>query len=95
MKKWSKIMAWLLLTPLFVSLFTAVLLYIPPIQRWAIDQATSYASEKLGMDIRMSRVSISFPLDLELHGLEIEQDGETIFINSYEKLHQLITGEEF
>ena len=71
-------MAWLLLTPLFVSLFTAVLLYIPPIQRWAIDQATSYASEKLGMDIRMSRVSISFPLDLELHGLEIEQDGESV-----------------
>lgn len=26
---------------------------------------------------------------------EIEQDGETIFINSYEKLYHLICGEEF
>ena len=58
MKKWSKILLWLMLTPLITFVLSAVLLYIPPVQRWAIDQATSYASDQLGMDIRMERVSV-------------------------------------
>ena len=78
MKKWSKILLWLMLTPLITFVLSAVLLYIPPVQRWAIDQATSYASNELGMDIRIDRVRVSFPLDLELQGLQVIHQGEAL-----------------
>ncbi|MBQ5720844.1 MAG: hypothetical protein IIV67_01050, partial [Bacteroidaceae bacterium] len=78
MKKWSKILLWLMLTPLITFVLSAVLLYIPPVQRWAIDQATTYASDEFGMDIRIDRVSVSFPLDLELQGLQVIHQEETL-----------------
>ena len=78
MKKWSKILLWLMLTPLITFVLSAVLLYIPPVQRWAIDQATTYASDEFGMDIRMDRVRVSFPLDLELQGLQVIHQEETL-----------------
>ena len=67
-----------MLTPLITFVLSAVLLYIPPVQRWAIDQATTYASDEFGMDIRMDRVRVSFPLDLELQGLQVIHQGEAL-----------------
>ena len=66
--------AWALLTALLTPLLMAMMLYIPPIQRWVVQKAASYASEATGMDIRMDALHIAFPLDLEARGLSVRQD---------------------
>lgn len=73
MKKWFKIIGGLLLTPFILSVLLALLLYIPPVQRWAIDQATAYVSEQTDMEVSINEVQISFPLDLELKELHVSQ----------------------
>lgn len=64
-KMFRRVLA-LLLLPLGLVLLLAVLLYLPPVQRWAVRQAAAYASEQTGWDIRVQRVSLRFPLDLDL-----------------------------
>lgn len=46
-----------------------VLLYLPPVQRWAVGVATHCASEKTGMDISIADIRLRFPLDLQLDGV--------------------------
>ena len=58
---------WLILflaSPFLLFLLLTILLYLPPLQRFAVNQATVYASETTGLDISVGRVALSFPLDL-------------------------------
>ena len=41
-------------------------LYIPAIQSWAKDLATTYASKQLNMSIAIERIRLKFPLNLVL-----------------------------
>ena len=74
MKRVIKWTIWLILTPLFLVATAAALLYVPPIQRWAVEQATSILRQQTGMDIRMESIRITFPLDINLQHLSIRQD---------------------
>lgn len=74
MKRVIKWTIWLILTPLFLVAAAAALLYVPPIQRWAVEQATSILRQQTGMDIRMESIRITFPLDINLQHLSIRQD---------------------
>ena len=56
----------ILLSPLLLFAVLTVLLYLPPVQNWAVDKVAAVASEKLGMEIRVGHVQLSFPLDLEI-----------------------------
>ena len=51
MKKYAKWVSVLILTPFLLILLLTVLLYLPPVQNWAVKQVASYASESTGMDI--------------------------------------------
>ena len=55
-----------------------LLIYVPPIQRWLVNEATEIASEQTGMDISIEGVSLCFPLDLSLDGVLVKQEGDTI-----------------
>ena len=55
-----------------------LLIYVPPIQRWLVYEATVIASEQTGMDISIEGVSLSFPLDLALDGVMVKQEGDTL-----------------
>ncbi len=69
MQRKRKIGYWIagiLLTPVVVFLLLAVALYIPPVQQWAVQKVTAYASEQTGLDIRLQRIRLKFPLDLDL-----------------------------
>lgn len=55
-----------------------LLIYVPPVQRWLVRQATEIASEQTGMDISIEGVSLSFPLDLAVDGVLVKQEGDTI-----------------
>ena len=61
--------------------FVAVLigmLYLPPVQQWAVGKVCVYASEQTGMEIRLERIRIRFPLDIDLQNLSATTPPDTI-----------------
>lgn len=71
MRKALKICGAAVATPIILLLLTAVLLYIPPIQNWAVRKAATIASEQTGMAISVSHVCLAFPLDLSVEGVTV------------------------
>ncbi len=60
----GKTALWVVLTPLLLLLLISFLIYLPPVQRWAVDQASAWLSEETGMDVSVGSVSLKCPLDL-------------------------------
>ena len=71
MKKILKWTGWALLTVVLLVGLLAVLLYVPPVQNWAVKQVARVASEKTGMDISVERVRLEFPLRLGVEGVKV------------------------
>ena len=70
----KKVFWWILgilLSPVLLFIILTILLYLPPVQRWAVDKATAVASEETGMLITLDHVRLSFPLDLSLGQLRV------------------------
>ena len=55
---------WLLASPFLLFLLAIILLYLPPVQRFAVDKASAIASRSTGPDIFVGRLDLRFPLDL-------------------------------
>lgn len=64
MKKYVKWGSVILFSPMLLILLLAVMLYLPPVQNWAVRQVASYASESTGLDISVQHVELVFPLKL-------------------------------
>lgn len=60
MKKILKRTAIAITVPFAVILLLALLLYVPPVQNWAVREAAAYATEHTGMDVHVGRVSFCF-----------------------------------
>ncbi len=73
MRKALKICGAVVATPIVLILLVAILLYIPPIQNWAVKKAAAIASEQTGMAITVSHVRLAFPLDLSVEGVTVAQ----------------------
>lgn len=74
--KYSFISIGILFLTLLILPFT---LYIPAIQSWAKNVATSYASEQLNMTIKVERIRLKFPLNLVLDDSRIiTAEGDTM-----------------
>lgn len=69
MKKTLKVLLAVVITPIALFLILTLLLYCPPVQKWAVEKAAQVASEKTGMRITVEQLRLSFPLDLRLQGL--------------------------
>ena len=78
MKKIFKWIGIVLLSPVVLFVVLVALLYVPPIQNWAVQQVASIASKKTGMDISVEHVDLSFPLDLQVDGVRIVKEQDTI-----------------
>ena len=78
MKKYAKWMGIVVLTPFVLILLLAVLLYLPPVQNWAVKQVASYASESTGMDISVEHVQLVFPLKLGVEGVKVLQPVDSL-----------------
>ena len=77
----KKIFWWILvilLSPVLLFLVLTVLLYLPPVQNWAVEKVAAIASEKTGMDISVGHVNLSFPLDLSIDHFRVLQKPDTI-----------------
>jgi hypothetical protein len=77
----KKLFWWILivlLSPVLLFVLLTVLLYMPPVQNWAVDKVAAIASEKTGMDISVGHVNLSFPLDLSIDHFRMQQQSDTI-----------------
>ena len=68
----------ILLSPILLFLILTVLLYLPPVQNWAVDKVAAIASEKTGMDISVGYVKLAFPLDLSIDEFKMIYQPDTI-----------------
>ena len=64
MRIWLKRIGIVFLVPVFLIILVFVALYIPPIQRVAVQKVTDYVSGTVGMHIGFDRLRLSFPLNL-------------------------------
>ena len=71
MRIWIKRIGFVCLIPVILVLLISVLLYIPPIQDFAVKKATEYAGKATGMHISIEKIRLSFPLDLTVKGVEV------------------------
>ena len=77
----KKALKWLgitVATPIALFLLLAILLYIPPVQNFAVHQVANYLSGNLGMDVRIDKVRLAFPLDLAVHHMTAVEKGDTL-----------------
>lgn len=56
----------IVLAPIALFILLTVLLYLPPVQNWAAHKVADYASAQTGDSISLGRVSLRFPLYLEV-----------------------------
>lgn len=64
-----------------VVLLIPVLLYIPPVQDFAVKTATKMVADKTGMRIGIEKLRLKFPVDLSLSGVSvIEASGDTMVL---------------
>lgn len=69
---------WVVLTPIVIFAVCAVLIYLPPVQKWAVDKAAESLSEEMGMEVTVESVRLKFPLDLSVGGVLAVQEGDTV-----------------
>ena len=78
LKKTAKIAVMAVATPVIAVVLAAVLLYIPPVQNWAVRWVAGYVSETTGMTVSVDRVSLRFPLDLGIYGFRATQPNDSL-----------------
>lgn len=76
-----KAMWWILgvlLSPVLLFVVLTILIYLPPVQNWAVGKVAAYASEQTGMEITVGHVDLSFPLDLGIDRVRVVHQPDTI-----------------
>ncbi len=61
----------LLLSPVLLTIDLAVLLYLPPVQRWMVSRVADAASEATGLTVTVDEVRLAFPLNLGIGGVQV------------------------
>ena len=92
MKKYIKWSVFILFSPILLIMILAVMLYLPPVQNWAVRQVAAYASESTGMDVTVDHVKLVFPLRLGVEGVQVLQPIDSLkslCLNSYSLNHLL------
>lgn len=73
MKRALKIIFRTLLVMLLLIVMLAASLYLPPVQRWAVNRLTAYLQEETGLEVSIGSVHLAFPLDLRLGQVHVAQ----------------------
>ncbi|MGL5271948.1 MAG: translocation/assembly module TamB domain-containing protein, partial [Phocaeicola sp.] len=77
-KKLIRWAIWTVASPFILFLLLGILIYLPPIQNALVDKATLFASEAMGMQIKVGRISLSFPLNLVVTEVEAIDKADTL-----------------
>ena len=78
MRKALKWIGIVVLTPILLFIILATLLYLPPVQNWAVQKVVAVASEKTSMEITVEHVNLEFPLDLGIEGFRAIKPNDSI-----------------
>lgn len=79
MKKIYQLLLAILLTPIAVMILVGVLLYLPPVQRMAVDKATAILAESTGLRATVGQVRLYFLFDLDLQEVHLaDHDGQVL-----------------
>jgi len=73
MKRALKIIVRTLLVLVLLIVMLAASLYLPPVQRWAVDKLTAYLKRETGLEVTIGSVHLAFPLDLSIARLHVAQ----------------------
>lgn len=73
--KWGGI---IISIPFALFIIISILIYIPPVQDFIVKKAASTASDATGMDISVGRISLSFPLNLNVYNVSAVQENDTL-----------------
>lgn len=65
-------------TPVVLFLLLALIVYLPPVQKFAVRKATEMLSKETGFNISIGHVRLAFPLDLTLHKLLATDGADTL-----------------
>ena len=60
-----------LLVLVLLVVMLAASLYLPPVQRWAVNRLTAYIEKETGLEVSIGSVHLAFPLDLSLGQVRI------------------------
>ena len=78
-KKTFKIIAWIIGSMLLLLVAAALLIQLPSVQSWLTEKAVSFLQEKIGTEVALGGIHISFPKSIVLERLYIEdQKGDTL-----------------
>ena len=77
-RKSIKTLAAIVAIPFILVALLATLLYVPPVQNWAVDQVAAYVSESTGMNVAVDRVRLKFPIDISIYGLRATQPNDSL-----------------
>ena len=70
---------WIFASPVALFLTLALIVYLPPLQRIAVDKAESGLADAMGVDVSVGRVRLAFPLDLALGEVKaVKANGDTV-----------------
>lgn len=78
MKKFLKWCGIIISIPFALFIIISILIYIPPVQEFIVRKAASAASAAAGMDISVGRISLSFPLNLNILDVSAVQEKDTL-----------------
>lgn len=73
-RKVLKIIAGIVSAPFVLLALLVALLYVPPVQQWAVRRATAYVRESTGWDVSIGRVRLTWLLDLDLQDFRVESE---------------------
>ncbi|MBR6031416.1 MAG: translocation/assembly module TamB domain-containing protein [Bacteroidaceae bacterium] len=75
MKRALKYIFRTLLGLVLLIVLLAASLYLPPVQRWAVNRLTAYLEEETGLEVSIGSVHLAFPLDIDIGQLKVENGG--------------------
>ena len=56
----------------------AILIYVPPVQNFVVHRVAEAMSESTGIDFRIGKGRLAFPLDLAVHDVLATEQGDTL-----------------
>ncbi|HEY9049776.1 MAG TPA: translocation/assembly module TamB domain-containing protein [Ohtaekwangia sp.] len=70
--KIAKVLGWFILSVVILLLTVSLLIQVPAVQRRIVAEAVGFLKNKIGTEVRLAHVSLSFPKKVVLEGLYLE-----------------------
>lgn len=79
MRWWVKLILWIVLLPVGLSLLVTLLFYIPAVQQFAVDKIATQVSKSMDLNLTIKKLRIGFPLKLHVEDvLALNQERDTV-----------------